>query len=140
MKKNLTIHFLCLLMLLSSTITAQKIAGIVTSGGVPVVGISVGSKPSNKGAATGKDGRYSLIFEPGTYKITFSGTGYKTVIETVTLAPGDEKTLDAIMVVADETLQDIVLVGTRSLPRSSTTSALPVDVTHVRCRLNGSHV
>jgi len=127
MKKNLTIHFLCLLMLLSSTITAQKIAGIVTSGGVPVVGISVGSKPSNKGAATGKDGRYSLIFEPGTYKITFSGTGYKTVIETVTLAPGDEKTLDAIMVVADETLQDIVLVGTRSLPRSSTTSALPVD-------------
>ena len=127
MKKNLYRNFLCLLMLLSSTITAQKIAGIVTSGGTPIAGISVSAKPSNKGTATGPDGRYSLVLGSGTYKITISGTGYKTVVETVTLAASDDKTVDANMVVVDETLQDIVLVGSRSLPRSSTSSALPVD-------------
>ena len=127
MKKILSFYFLCLSILLSSTSKAQKIAGIVTSGGSPVVGISVSAKPSNKGAATGPDGRYSLVFEPGTYKITFSGSGYKTVVESVTLAAGDEKKLDANLVVAEEALQEVILTGTRSMPRSSITSPLPID-------------
>ena len=127
MKKSLSLPFLCLLMLLSSTITAQKIAGIVTSGGTPIPGISVSAKPSNKGTATGPDGRYSLVLGSGTYKITISGTGYKTVVETVTLAASDEKTVDADLSVATESLQEVTLTGTRSAPRSSTSSALPID-------------
>ncbi len=128
MKKNLYLNFVCLLMLLSSTITAQKITGIVTSGGTPVPGISVYAKPSNKGTATGQDGRYSLVFEPGTYKITFSGTGLQSITKTVTLASGDEKTVDADLIVATEALQEVIMTtGTRSVPRSSTTSPLPID-------------
>ena len=127
MKKILIFHLLSFLILLSASVKAQKIAGIVTSGGTPVVGISVSAKPSNKGAATGPDGRYSLVFEPGTYKITFSGSGYMPVVETVTLAAGDEKKLDANMIVSEEVLQDIIMTGTRSMPRSSANSPLPID-------------
>ncbi len=127
MRKLIHPALLCFAMLFSTTIMAQKISGTVSSDGSPLTGISITARPSGKGIATDKDGKYNLSLSAGTFKITFSATGFKTIEETVTLAAGEEKIIDAIMIVASEELTDIVVVGSRSLPRSSVGTALPID-------------
>ena len=100
---------LCILMLYGTTIIAQKISGTVTTGGTPLQGISVTAKPSNKGVATNKDGKYSLSLTAGTYEITFTAAGFQPVVETVTLSGAEEKTVDADLVVSTEILEDIII-------------------------------
>lgn len=120
-------HFLCLLLLYSITTMAQKITGTVTSAASPLQGISITAKPSNKGTATDQAGKYSIALPAGSYSITFSGTGFQSITENVTVAAGEDKTLDASLTVASEVLQDVVLTGSRSLPRSSANTPLPID-------------
>jgi iron complex outermembrane recepter protein len=118
---------MCIAILYSTAVMAQKISGTVSSGGSPLTGISVSAKPSGKGTTTGTDGKYSLSLPAGTYKIIFTGTGYQSVTENVTLADGEEKTVDAVLSIATEALQEVIMTGTRSMPRSSANSPLPVD-------------
>lgn len=127
MRQLIKLPCLFAIMLYSTTIIAQKITGTVTIAGTAQIGVSVTAKPSGRGVATDKDGKYSLVLPAGSYKITFSGTGFETMVENVTLGNGDEKTIDAALVVSDKKLDDIVIVGSRSLPRSSVGSPLPVD-------------
>ncbi|MBC7686745.1 MAG: TonB-dependent receptor [Aquabacterium sp.] len=127
MRKFIQLPFLSLILLYTTTISAQKISGTVTSGGNTLTGVSITAKPGNKGIATDKDGKYILALPAGTYKITFSGTGYQAFTENVILTPDEDKTLDASLTEVAEKLEDIVIVGSRSLPRSSTGSPLPVD-------------
>lgn len=127
MRQLIKLPCLFAVMLYSTTIIAQKITGTVTIAGTAQIGVSVTAKPSGRGVATDKDGKYSLVLPAGSYKITFSGTGFETMVENVTLGNGDEKTIDAALVVSDKKLDDIVIVGSRSLPRSSVSSPLPVD-------------
>ena len=127
MRQLIKLPCLFAIMLYSTTLIAQKITGTVTIAGTAQIGVSVTAKPSGRGVATDKDGKYSLVLPAGSYKITFSGTGFETMVENVTLGNGDEKTIDAALVVSDKKLDDIVIVGSRSLPRSSVGSPLPVD-------------
>jgi iron complex outermembrane recepter protein len=127
MRKSIRHALMCLLLLYSAATIAQKITGTITGGGSPLSGISVSAKPSSKGTVTGNDGKYSLSLPAGTYKITFSGAGYQSVTESVTLAGGDEKTIDAALSVATEALQEVTLTGTRTLPRTSVGTPLPID-------------
>ena len=127
MRKSIRHALMCFVLLYSTTITAQKISGTITSAGNPLSGISVSAKPSSKGTVTGDDGKYSLSLPAGTYKITFSGAGYQSVTESVTLTGTDEKTMDAALSVATEALQEVIMTGTRSMPRSSINSPLPID-------------
>ena len=127
MRKSIRHALMCFVLLYSTTVTAQKISGTITSGGNPLSGISISAKPSSKGTVTDNDGKYSLPLPSGTYKITFSGTGYQSVTESVTLTGTDEKTIDAALSVATEALQEVIMTGTRSMPRSSANSPLPID-------------
>ena len=127
MRKLIKLPCIFAILLYSTTTIAQKITGTVTSAGSPQTGISVTAKPSGKGVPTDKDGKYSLVLPAGSYKITFSGTGFETMTESVTLSGGMEVTLDAALTLSDQKLEDIVIVGSRSLPRSSVGSPLPVD-------------
>ena len=127
MKRSIQILITCGAMLLSTIINAQTISGTVTGDGSPQLGVSVTASPSGKGVATNKNGRYSLALPAGDYKITFSGTGFTSIVETVSLVSGNDKTLDVNLLLATGQLDDIVIVGSRSLPRSSANSPLPVD-------------
>jgi iron complex outermembrane recepter protein len=119
---------LCIVLLCNSAIAlAQKISGAVTGDGTPLSGISVTAKPSGKGVATGADGKYSLALPAGTYTITFSGAGYQPTSQKISLSGNEDKIVDAALTVSTEMLQDVVLVGSRSLPRSSIGTPLPVD-------------
>ena len=127
MKKLLSFITLCVLLLHSTTTIAQKITGTVTADGAAQSSVSVTAKPSGKGTTTNSEGKYSLALAAGTYKITFSETGFTPVVETVTVAAGEDKTLDIVLTASNDKLDEIVVVGTRSLPRSSGNSPLPVD-------------
>ena len=127
MKRCFKLFIVTVLLFCGTNSIAQKIAGIVTTDGVPQAGISVSAKPSRMGTTTDQAGKYSLVLPVGTYKITFSGTGFQNKEESVTLALGDEKLLNADLMVATEALQEVVMTGSRSAPRSSTGTPLPID-------------
>jgi iron complex outermembrane recepter protein len=127
MKKLLSLSMLCFVLLNSTNLLAQKLSGTVTGAGTAQSSVSVTASPSNKGTTTNSDGKYSLALAAGTYKITFSETGFTPVVETVAIAAGEDKTLDVVLVASNDKLDELVFVGTRSLPRSSGNSPLPVD-------------
>jgi iron complex outermembrane recepter protein len=127
MKKLLSLSMLCFVLLNSTNLLAQKLSGTVTGDGTAQASVSVTARPSSKGTTTNSEGKYSLALAAGTYKITFSETGFTPVVETVTIAAGEDKTLDVVLVTSNDKLDEIVVVGTRSLPRSSGNSPLPVD-------------
>ena len=127
MKKLLSLSMLCFVLLFSTNLLAQKLSGTVTADGAVQASVSVTAKPTNKGTTTNSEGKYTLALAAGTYKITFSNTGFTPVVETVTVAAGEDKTLDVVLTAITEKLDEVLIVGTRSLPRSSGNSPLPVD-------------
>ena len=127
MKKLLSLSMLCFVLLFSTNLLAQKLSGTVTADGAVQASVSVTAKPTNKGTTTNNEGKYTLALAAGTYKITFSNTGFTPVVETVTVAAGEDKTLDVVLTAITEKLDEVLIVGTRSLPRSSGNSPLPVD-------------
>ena len=96
--------------------------------GVGIIGANISASPGNAGTITDVNGNFSLSLDPGTYTFTASFIGFTTQKATFTLRGGEVKNWDVLLAEDAVTLQDVVLVGTRSAPRSSTTSPLPVDV------------
>ena len=127
MRKIFRYILLCIIIFSTKNVIAQTVSGTVSGAGTAAISISVTAKPSGKGVTTDNDGKYSLSLPAGTYKITYSGTGYKDVVETVTLVNGDFKTIDVVLTQTNQNMDEIVIVGSRSLPRSSANSPLPVD-------------
>jgi iron complex outermembrane recepter protein len=117
--------------LFSTPIFAQKITGTVTSGGGPVFAASVTATPTGTGTTTNIDGKYSLTLKAGTYKISFTALGTVKKVVDVTLADGETKTLDVDLAVSSESLNEIVVVGSRGGGRSKLESLVPVDIVNV---------
>ena len=127
MRKLFKHTLLCIIVLCTNKVIAQTITGTVTSAGSPAAGISITAKPSGKGVTTDNDGKYSLGLPAGTYKINFSGTGFESISESVTITGSEDKRIDIALTLANQNMDEIVIVGSRSLPRSSANSPLPVD-------------
>ena len=126
MKKIL--FFLFIGQFLNPSIFAQSgISGTVTIIEGAIKGVSVTASPGNKGTTTDVNGNYKLNLNPGTYKINFSNTGYILNTLTVILAADEIKIVDVTLKENPDKLEDIVVVGTRSQPRSSINTPLPVD-------------
>src|SRR5205823_10546979 len=79
------------------------------------------------GTTTDKDGKYSIKLAAGTYKVTFSNIGYDLQTVNITITEGEQKVLDINLLETNQSLVDITVVGTRSLPRSSVGTPLPID-------------
>ncbi len=106
---------------------AQSVSGMVSDGDGPVIGatISLGSA----GTVTDIDGKYSInLGAPGTYELTVSYIGYESTSKSFTLSAGENVTWDITLESSATTLDELVIVGSRTAPRSNTTSPLPVDV------------
>ncbi len=128
MKKITIISLILFAGLLSKTLHAQSgISGTVIASDGSVKGVSVTTSPGNKGTTTDANGNYKLSLTPGTYKLSFSNTGYLKNTSTVILAVDEMKIVDVTLKVNEDKLEDIVVVGTRSQPRSSVNTPLPVD-------------
>ncbi|WP_136669172.1 TonB-dependent receptor [Flavobacterium sp. H122] len=122
------IAFILFGLIISNMSLAQsKLTGKVidqNNQGLPGVNINLSNGNST---TTDFDGKYMLNLENGTYKITFSFLGYKTTSKDVTINDG-ENTLDITLQEDSKSLDEVVVVGSRSAPRSNTTTALPIDL------------
>ena len=86
------------------------------------------AQPTGTGASTDNSGKYSLALKAGTYQVIFSAIGYEKKTLTVTLADGETKVLDVELAVSQESLKEVIVVGSRGGGRSRIESPVPVDV------------
>ncbi|WP_062058618.1 TonB-dependent receptor [Aquimarina longa] len=101
----------------------QTITGVVSdSSGSPLPGVNIIEKGTTNGSVTDFDGKYSIEVNPESV-LVFSYIGFNT--REITVA---NQTVINVSLGNGAQLEEVILVGSRALPRSNTTSALPVDV------------
>jgi iron complex outermembrane receptor protein len=122
-----TILFSVFLLGILSNLSAQTIQGTVKDSKEAVIGASVSVSSSN-GTTTDIDGKYSLKVEAGRYTLTVTYIGYATQELEVSVGEGETKTVDIVLSEDVEVLEELVVVGTRNRPRSSTNTTVPIDV------------
>ena len=117
-------------MLSSSLVFAQNtVSGKVSdNSGKGISGASV-TAGGGRGTSTDADGNYSLSLPGGSVTITASFVGFASVSKTVTVS--GNLTVDFVLLEAAGELGEVILTtGTRSLPRSSINTPLPIDALH----------
>ncbi len=105
---------------------AQKdISGKVTdSSGNGMSGVNIKSKGTTTGTSTDFDGSYKIKVDENA-TLVFSSVGYEKVERNAS----DGAVINVTMTDdGGSKLDDVVVVGTRTAPRSNTTSALPIDI------------
>src|SRR5689334_10818736 len=98
-----------------AAIAQVRINGRVTGdNGSGLVGISVLIKNTTYGASTDANGNFSFSanLKPGTYPVEFSGIGFKSRTETLTVNNGDAYTLNAQLKEDPLGLDEVVVTGT----------------------------
>lgn len=107
---------------------AQKatIAGSVIDNDGPVVGASVIEVGTTNGTSTDIDGNYSLKVDPGVVTIEVRYIGYDPQQKELTVSANAKASADFTLV-EGILLEDIVVTGTRSNPRTAISSVAPID-------------
>ncbi|WP_109832321.1 TonB-dependent receptor [Reichenbachiella versicolor] len=102
----------------------NSVSGVVTDAqtGEPVPGTSVVIKGSSDGTITNYDGKYSINADEKS-TLVFSFVGY-TLTEVVV---GSQTVINVKLDPSTTELEEMVIVGTRSIPRSTVDTPVPVD-------------
>jgi len=109
------------LSILQNTVTGK----VVDQDGIALAGVNVVEKGSSNGATTDFDGNYEITVGSDA-TLVFSYIGFGTVEENV----NNRSTID-VKLVEGVQLDEFVVVGSRSPKRTSTDTAVPVDVIDV---------
>ncbi len=118
-----------LVLLLPNIIIAQStLKGKVSSKGKAVELATVSISPNGKSVNTDAAGSFSVNLANGTYKVKVTYVGYSSKTLDVTLSNNETKSVSINLEELATTEQEVVVVGTRSAPRSDVSTALPVDV------------
>ena len=117
---------IALLLLLNVTfLFAQKeVSGVVKDNvGNALPGVNIIEKGTRNNVSTDIDGAYKISVEEGA-TLVFSYVGFANVEKAAT-----SSTIN-VSLSADggQNLDEVVVTGTRTAPRSNTTTALPIDV------------
>ncbi len=109
--------------LMAFTMSAQyKVSGVVKdSNGQPLPGVSVTVANSSTGTSTDFDGLYSLNVKKGD-QVSFSSVGFVSVTKDM---DGSEEV--NITMAEGMALDEVLITGTRSKPRTAINSAVPID-------------
>ncbi|MDG1394191.1 MAG: TonB-dependent receptor [Flavobacteriaceae bacterium] len=103
--------------------TAQSITGkVLGTDGTPITGVNVIEKGTSNGAISDFDGNYQ-INAGSNATLVFSYVGF----ETLEIAVGNQSVVNATLK-DGSSLDEVILVGSRTAPRSNANSPLPVDV------------
>ncbi|HKO80224.1 MAG TPA: TonB-dependent receptor, partial [Chitinophagaceae bacterium] len=122
--KPIILLLLSSLFIISNLLAQQVINGkVLDNNGNPLRDVSVRSKKTNNGTATGVDGSFRLqVADDDELEISMIGFTNQSV------KTGGKSTVTVNMIPADTELSQIVLVGTRGSGRVRTESPVPVDV------------
>ena len=94
--------------------------------GKGIAGASVTTGVARRGTITNAEGMYSLLLPAGTVTITVSSIGFATASKTVSIS--GNTTVDFVLQESSGELGEVILTtGSRSLPRSSVNTPLPID-------------
>ncbi|MBK6825594.1 MAG: carboxypeptidase-like regulatory domain-containing protein [Chitinophagaceae bacterium] len=124
MKKALLLCLAFSFLFLSAS-AQQTITGKITdASGLPLAGVSVRSLKSGKLTSTGNDGSFSIAASSDD-ELEISMIGYLTQMIRAT-GP-----LSIVLAQDNQSLMEVVLVGTRRVGRVKTETTAPVDVINV---------
>ena len=121
------------LFLLSMFFSMGAMAQAIISGtvknasGKPLSGASVVVQEGNKGTTTNVDGFYTLSVAPGKSTLLISYVGFAQQKITVTAIAGSTLTQD-VQLSESSALTEVTVTGSRAIGRTSTETAVPVDV------------
>ncbi len=108
-----------------TTMAQISVKGKITDrNGQPVEGASVKEKGTGNGTTTDRDGNYILKVSNASATVVFSGTG----MTEQEVALGGKTTADVTLSPANLSMGAVEVVGTRSLKRSATETAVPIDI------------
>jgi iron complex outermembrane receptor protein len=93
--------------------------------GEALIGATVAIKALGLGTITDIEGAYSLEVPAGSHQLTASYVGHKTVKKEINISEGQQLSMDFTLKAS--TLDEVVVLGNRSLPRSALESPVPVD-------------
>lgn len=127
MTKSLLIRniFFLILLVASATLTAQEIKGKVTSAsGESLPFVNVIEKGTTNGTTTDEEGVFILTLKKIPSVITVSSLGFKSIEQKINSAT---TTLQITLIEDSSVLDEIVLTGNRSKPRTILDSAVPID-------------
>ncbi|MCU0392531.1 MAG: TonB-dependent receptor, partial [Thermoflexibacter sp.] len=99
--------------------------------GQPAIGVNVLIVGTSAGTATDVNGNYSLSANVGAQKIQFSGVGYKTIIQDISVSLGETTTLDITINTGTNLLNDVVVTTSRQ-PIRKIESTTAIDVLEAR--------
>lgn len=116
--------FLLILLNISFAFAQKQVSGVVKdNSGNTLPGVNIVEKGTQNGVSTDTDGSYKIKVKDGA-TLVFSYVGFNKVERAAT-----EGTINVVMSEeGGQNLNEVVVTGTRTAPRSNTTSALPIDV------------
>lgn len=95
------------------------ISGVISSGKTPISFATVYLSDGSIGTSADMDGKYSLTLTSGTYRIIAQSQGYLSKTTTVTIDQEDNKVLNFDLEEENESLDEIVVTGTRTKKRKT---------------------
>ena len=109
-------------------VSAQQIKGKVTDeSGAPLPYVNVLEKDTTNGVSTDENGEFVLGVKQIPVTLVFSSVGFSTLEETVY-----KTSYVAVTLKENNVLDEVVLTGNRSKPRTILDSAVPIDNVSVR--------
>ena len=120
--KKITLLFL--LLNVSFLFAQKEVTGVVKDNtGAPLPGVNIVEKGTSNGVSTNIDGVYKIKVQEGA-SLLFSYIGF---VKSEKIVNGSK--LDVVLSEeGGQALDEIIVTGSRTAPRSNTTSALPIDV------------
>ncbi len=107
---------------------AGQVSGrVLSETGEPMPGATVLEQGTTNGTGTDNDGRFSLRVQPGA-TLVISAIGFKTQ----QIAVGERSTVEVRLAASATDLSDVVVVGSRGLPRTDVERPSPVDVLNAK--------
>lgn len=124
------LFYILLFSFFTASVFAQGIEGTIRDQSGVLIGATIKVEGQSGGTSSDESGRYRLALSPGSYTIMASYIGYEPSSRRVTLAAGKVLTLDFTLV-SRGNLNEVVVIGSRSAPRSQLSTPVPVDVVDI---------
>ncbi|XMO85598.1 TonB-dependent receptor [Algibacter sp. AS12] len=120
------IYFYLFLFCTSVTFAQKQVSGTVKdASGIPLPGVNITETGTTNGTTSDFDGNYKISLKSAN-TLTFSYVGYNTNVISV-----NNQSIINVTLEEGVSLDEVILVGSRSPKRTATDTAVPVDVVNV---------